>query len=146
MIRKWRTLAGLVACLCVGIPFARAAGEGLSVTMSRRVHPVLIRNEHNVLLQVVVDVQGEKEARLQAMHFALDWSDAVDDLASLALFATGAKQEFAPTSPFGKPMDPARKVVFRGDLALRPGKNVFWLSVRLKPSADLSHRLATLCT
>src|SRR6266566_384448 len=124
MIQKWLTLAGLVGCSCVGNPFARAAGEGVTVTMSRRVHPVLIRNEHNILLQIVVEVQREKEVRLRAMHFALDRSDAVGDLASLALFATGDKQEFSPASPFGKKMGPARTVAFRGDLVLRRGKNV----------------------
>ncbi|MBI1917052.1 MAG: exo-alpha-sialidase [Planctomycetes bacterium] len=146
MICKWPTLAGLVWCSCVGSPIAQAAGEDVTVTMSRRVHPVLIRNEYNILLQIVVDVQCEKEVRLQAMHFLLDRSDDVGDLASLALFATGDKQEFSPTSPFGKPMGPVRKVAFRGDLALRRRKNVFWLSGRLKPTADLSHRIAALCT
>jgi len=146
MIRQWLTLAGLVGCSCLGHPVARAAGEDATVTMARRVHPVLIRNEHNILLQIVVEVQREKEVHLRAMHFALDRSDAVGDLASLALFATGDKQEFSPTSPFGKTMGPARTMAFRGDRALRRGKNVFWFSGRLKPTADLSHRIAALCT
>src|SRR5947207_11384010 len=97
-------VCGMVVC---GDSVGRGAGEGVTVTMSRRVHPVLIRNEHNILLQIVVEVQREKEVRLRAMHFALDRSDAVGDLASLALFATGDKQEFSPASPFGKTMGPA---------------------------------------
>ena len=146
MMRRWLTLAGLLWCSCLGNPFAQAAGEGVTVTTLRGVHPVLIRNEHNILLQIVVDVQGEKEVRLKAMHFAFDKSDDVGDLASLGLFATGDKQEFSPTSPFGKTIDPARAVAFRADLALRRGKNVFWLSGRLKPTADLSHRIAAICS
>ena len=133
-------------CSCLGNSFAQAAGEDIAVTTSRPVHPVLIRNEHNILLQIVVDVQHEKEARLQAMHFAFDGSDDVGDLASLALFATGDKQQFTSASPFGKTMDAARTVAFRDDLALRRGKNVFWLCGRLKPTAELSHRIAALCT
>src|SRR5262249_10065172 len=146
MIQKWLSLAGLVWGSCVGMPIVEAAGEDVTVTMSRRGHPGLIRNDHNILLQIVVEVQGEKEGRLNAMHFGLDRSDAVGDLASLALFSTGDKQEFSPTGGFGKPMGPARTMTFRDDLALKRGKNVFWLSGRLKPTADLSHRLAALCT
>jgi len=148
MIRSLMTLAGLVGFSCLGNPFAQAFPEGIDITVttSRRVHPILIRNEHNALLQIVVNVEGDKEVRLQAMHFALDGSDAVGDLDSLALFATGDKPAFSPASPCGKPSGAARTVVFREDRALRRGANVFWLSCRLKPAADLSHRVAAVCT
>src|SRR5207302_1113359 len=122
----------------LGDPVARAAGADVKVTTARPVHPVLIRNDHNPLLQIIVEVQGAKEERLKAIHFTLDRSDDVADLASLALFATGDKEVFAPVAPFGKALDSARAVAFRDDLALRRGKNLFWLSGKLKSSADLS--------
>jgi sialidase-1 len=130
----------------MGNPPAQAGGEDVTVTTSRRVHPVLIRNEAGALLQIVVDVPRTKGVRLQAMHFTLDGTDDVGDLESLSLFATGDKREFATTTSFGKPIEAAKALAFRGDLMLRPGKNVFWVSCRLKPTADLSHKVRAVCT
>ena len=125
---------------------ANAAGEEVTAATSRQVHPLLIRNEAGALLQIVVDVQSNKEVRLQALNFALDGADDVADLESLSVFATGDKQEFATTTAFGKPSDAAKLIAIRGDVTLRPGRNVFWLSGRLKPSADLSHKVSAICT
>ncbi len=143
-----RTLitAGLVWLLSFGHAYAQKAGENVTVTTSRPVHPVLIRNDAGAVLQIVVDVQPNKDVRLQALHVTLDGTDDVADIESLSLFATGDKQEFATAIPFGKPHDAATTVAFRGDLVLRPGKNVLWLSCRLKPTADLSHKVRVACT
>ena len=143
-----RTLitAGLVWLLSFGHAYAQKAGENVTVTTSRPVHPVLIRNDAGAVLQIVADVQPNKDVRLQALHVTLDGTDDVADIESLSLFATGDKQEFATAIPFGKPHDAATTVAFRGDLVLRPGKNVLWLSCRLKPTADLSHKVRVACT
>jgi sialidase-1 len=141
-----RTLIIAAIMFALGNPHTQAGGEDVTVTTSRRVHPVLIRSEAGALLQIVMDVQRAKDLHLQAMHFTLDGTDDVGDLESLSLFATGDKQEFATAIPFGKPIDAAKTVAFRGDLMLRPGKNVFWLSCRLKPTADLSHKVRAVCT
>ena len=141
-----RTLIIAAIMFALGNPHTQADGEDVTVTTSRRVHPVLIRSEAGALLQIVMDVQRGKDLRLQAMHFTLDGTDDVGDLASVSLFATGDKQEFATAIPFGKPIDAAKTVAFRGDLMLRPRKNVFWLSCRLKPTADLSHKVRAVCT
>jgi sialidase-1 len=137
-------IAGLV--FAVGNSHTQAGGEDVAVTTLRRVHPVLMRNDAGALLQIVVDVQRGKGVRLQAMHFTLDGSDNVDDFESLSLFATGDVQEFATKTAVGKSIAPARAVELRADAALRPGRNVFWLSCRLKPTADLSHQVKAVCT
>lgn len=141
-----RLSASLVALLLLGEPSARAAEDDVGVTTSRRVHPVLIRNDANALLQIVVNVQCDQDVRLQGIHFTLEGTDDVGDLESLALFTTNDKQEFAATAGYGKPADAAKSLAFRGDLALRRGVNVFWLSCRLKADANLSHRVAAVCT
>ncbi|MBI2807370.1 MAG: alpha/beta hydrolase fold domain-containing protein [Planctomycetes bacterium] len=145
-MNRMAIVAGLVFVLSIANPGVPAAGQDVTVTTARRVHPVLIRNEAGALLQIVVDVQRDTDLRLQAMHFALDGTDDVSDLESLGLFSTGARQDFATTTPFGKPTGAAKTFALRGDLPLRPGKNVFWLSCRLKPTANLSHRVRAVCT
>ena len=97
-----RTLIIAAIMFALGNPHTQAGGEDVTVTTSRRVHPVLIRSEAGALLQIVMDVQRAKDLHLQAMHFTLDGTDDVGDLESLSLFATGDKQEFATAIPFGR--------------------------------------------
>jgi len=137
---------GFLWLLSFGHPCVHAAGEDVSVTTSRQVHPLLIRNEAGSLLKIVIAVQPGKDQRLQAMHFTLDGTDDLGDLESLSLFVTGDKREFVTTTSFGKPQVAAKTLVFRGNLMLRPGDNVFWLSCRLKPAADLMRRVRAACT
>lgn len=146
MNRRWLPLAGLALCWCLANPPAPAAEGDVTVTTMRRVHPVLTRNDHNPLVQVIVEVQGEKEVRLKAVHFTLDRCDDVADLVSLELFTAGDREAFSASAPFGKPAAPAKAVTFQSDLALRRGRNVFWLSGKVNPKADLSHRVAATCT
>lgn len=136
-------VAGWISIICTG---AQAIGEEITVTTSRRVHPVLIRNEAGALLQIVVNVPPNNNARLKALHFNLEGTDDVGDLESLSVFSTGDKQEFTTNVPFGKTSFPAKEIIVRGDLGLRPGRNFLWLSCRLKPSADLLHRVKAACT
>jgi sialidase-1 len=98
-------LAGLVWCCCLANFSAHAAEQDVTVAASRRVHPVLIRNDHNPLLQVVVEVRGEKEVRLRAVRFTLDRCDDVADLAHrvaavcTTIETTAAKVEAKDVSP-----------------------------------------------
>jgi sialidase-1 len=118
----------------------------LSAAATSPVHPVLIRNEHGPLLRINIDAVDPTDVRVSAVSFKLDGTDDINDLESLALFSTGDKDGFSPAAPFGEPVKPAAEVTFRGERMLGPGKNVFWLSCRLKPTASLSHRVAARCT
>lgn len=119
---------------------------GLTASITSPVHPVLIRNEHGPLLRVVVNAANARDVRVNALSFKLDRADDLGDLDSLTLFSTGDKEEFGATTQFGEPARPAATVTFRGERALSAGKNVFWLSCRLKPTANLSHGVAAACT
>lgn len=143
MSRSVMFVVGLACLLSPANPCAFAGDESGAVTTFRRVQPLLIRNEAGTLLQIVVEVPGGKDVRLQTLQFTLD---GVGDLESLSLFSTGDKHEFATGTPLGKSVEAAKTVSFRGDLLLRPGKNVFWLACRLKPTADLSHSVKAACT
>jgi sialidase-1 len=118
----------------------------LTAVSSRPVHPMLIRNEHGPLTRVVVVAEQGAEARAAAFVFRLDGTDDLDDIESLALYSTGNKDEFSPSTSIGQRAKPAKEVTFRGEQTLGAGKNVFWLSCRLKPTADLSHKVAATCS
>ena len=112
----------------------------------RPVHPILIRNEHGPLLRVVVDVPKGQAVRAASLVISLDGTDDLNDLAAVRVFATGASEAFSSASPIGEAVAPAMTMTLPVDRELAEGKNVFWLSCRLKDSAELSHQVAASCT
>lgn len=141
-------LAGLLTAALLDPVGARGADpvSGVSATASAPIHPVLIRNDHGPLVRVAIDCDGQQDVRVRSLTFSLAGTDDLADLDSLALYSTGDKQGFSPAAPFGEQTAAAKEIVFRGEQPLRPGKNVFWLSCRLQDSAELSHRIAAVCT
>ncbi|MBI3861538.1 MAG: VCBS repeat-containing protein [Planctomycetia bacterium] len=140
-----------LVCLAYGAatPATMASGAeppGLTAASASHVHPVLIRNEHGPLVRITVNAAEPKDVRVNALSFKLDGTDDLADLDALELFSTGENEAFAATARFGEPARPAAMVTFQGEHLLRPGKNVFWLSCRLKPAAGLSHRVTAACT
>ena len=138
---------GLMAFgLILSINFACSTrSEGLQVSTAQRVHPVLIRKEHNALIQVIVQADQEG-VRAKSFTFTLSGTDDIEDIESLQLFYSGAEREFTATADFGTPLKPSEQLTFEGDQMLSAGTNVFWLSCKLSPTADLSHRVDAVCT
>jgi sialidase-1 len=145
-------LCGILVGGLGGAPFGgRSSGEevnpsGIAAHSSSPVHPLLIRNEHGPLLRVVVEVTGSQPVRARSFSFRMTGTDDVGDVEFLALYATGEREDFSPAVRFGEPAQPLAIVAFRADAALRPGKNVFWLSCRLNDRASLGHKVAAVCT
>ena len=95
---------------------------------------------------MVIDVERDDEIKLQSVYFALEGTDAVGDIESLKLFANGENQDYCGGATFGELSASAETIAFRGEFVLRRGPNVFWLSCRLQPTADLLHRVGAVCT
>ena len=146
---KWLLAAYLVSvCLASGnLPeetTTARADEGLQSHFAQRVHPVLVRNEHNALLHLTVEAK-RKDLRVTSFTLTLDGTDDLDDLEYLELFYDGDEPRFSAETSFGKALSPAGELTFRGDQPLEPGANVFWLSCKLRPTADLLHRVDAAC-
>ena len=126
---------------------ARADARSIEVnaTAAQRVHPVLIRNEHSALMRLTVQVK-QQDVKATSFAFSLRGTDDKNDIESLQMFYTGDQGEFSPRSSFGDPAKPADNPTFCGNQKLQPGANVFWLSCRLDPTADLSHQVDAVCT
>ncbi len=122
------------------------ASKSLAAVARRPIHPVLIRNEHNPLLRVTIESSASLDVLMNEMSFTLEGTDDLADLESLSLFSTRDNEEFAATHMVGEPVPPKARLTLRAGRPLKAGKNVFWLSAKLKPSADLSHRVAAACS
>jgi len=93
----------------------------------------------------------------QSVAFTLDAE--LGDIERLELYYAGEADDLIlsrragssrlqrPTPPrVGDATHPAPAVTFHTNLLLRPGKNVFWLSAKLKDSAGLTHRVGAACS
>lgn len=126
--------------VCLGILSCSRQGGQPKISVTDPIHPVLVRNPQNVLLQVTVDSAPGSE--LTSMEFSTEGTTDLSGIEGLELFATGAKTQFAAETSFGGQEPPGGTVAFRGRQPLQPGSNIFWLSCRLKPTADLSHKVS----
>jgi len=121
------------------------AADVVTASVARPVVPVLIRNEHGPLLRVRIEVPDQPAVRLRAVTVSLEGTDDLKDLEELTLYDTGEQEPFSPGHVFGHPSRPAMTITFGGEQPLRPGKNCFWLSCRLKSTANLLHRVSAAC-
>lgn len=140
--------------------------DGVTAIMARPVYPLLIRNPRGSLLRVTIHVGKfesshlflRNDVRLTSMSFRVD-ADDLGDLDSLELISTGESDDLITSrrggssraqrpilAAVGNPLHPAAAVTFYTNLLLQPGKNVFWLSTKLKHSAGLSHRISAACS
>jgi sialidase-1 len=144
---------------------AETSTTGIDAASSQRVHPVLIRNEYNGLVTVAIEVD-KPGVRVTEFTFSLDGTDDLRDIESLAFYSSdrhdprrlevfrngntyaGDKQAVTAelTVPFGEVSLPANQVIFKGNQLLAPGVNFFWLSCKLNPAAELSHKVDAACT
>ncbi len=118
----------------------------VTATSSQRVHPVLIRNDFNEVVEVVVHVSGDEPVKLGELHFRLDGTDRPGDIESLELLAVGEESGVPAEIRFGERCPPSKMIGFRGERELTKGPNVFRLSCRLRAAADLSHHVGAVCT
>ncbi len=126
----------------------------VSVTASQQVAPVLIRNETNPVLDVKVVTRGSlRPGRVTQLRIDLTGTTDLGDIETLEVFATGRRMpdwraidaNRVSLQRFGKPQPARRQIVFQGEIALVPGTNHFFVSVKLRPAAKLGHRIAASC-
>lgn len=141
-------IATCVIAWLAALPITVAQEQATAIVAMtvRPVHPILIRNEHGPLLRVVVDVPKGQSLQVKSVEFSLAGTDDLNDISALQLFGTGAQEAFSAASPIGEPLVPVIKMTVPVDQKLAEGRNVFWLSGRLKESADLQHHIAATCT
>ena len=122
------------------------AATPLHATTSSPRTPVLIRNDHSPLLKIVIDAGESADTEVRSFAVKLRGTDDLADLESLSLLSTGPSQTFSPEARFTAPHHPASSILFSGRQLLKPGLNVFWLTCRLRNSANLSRHVAAVCT
>jgi sialidase-1 len=129
-----------VACIAAS---SVAQGADVKAVVRHAVRPMLIRNDHNVLVELDLDAGDEPYVQLKSISASLE---GAEDLESLQFYLTGAEPAFSGEKPFGDRLPAEKTMNFRGHARLEAGLNRFWLSCRVRPDADLSHRVGVRVT
>ena len=127
----------ILSVLLLALTPCLAAAAELKAVTRQISRPVLIRNEHNTLLHLTIDA-NEPFVELESITVAIEGSG---DLETLQFYATDADAGSSTEKPFGERMRSGNSVVFAGHARLNAGANHFWLSCRVRPDADLTHKV-----
>lgn len=112
----------------------------------KTVSPVFIGKNENVLLHLVIDNLSPEEITVDEIRLKDAGTSNLTAISCMQLFFTGTSEEFSSRVLFGRSQQADRTVKFTGCQTLRPGKNHFWASVTLSPSARLSDRIHFTCS
>lgn len=126
-----------------------------SVDTLQPVYPALVGNRTNPVALVAVETVGLLEPiSLQRLVINTAGTTDLGDVESVEVYYTGASQTLSNDVPdanfpednrFGRTQRPGAELTFRGDQELQEGVNYFWVSYKLKDSADIDGRVDAGC-
>jgi len=108
--------------------------------------PVLINKEYNPLVRICLYVTDSlKSVSVNIITITSKGTSLLDDLETVRMYYTGKDSALTVVNRFGESMSPDTVMNFTGNQTLSPGTNYFWVSYKLKPNADLLHRVDAGC-
>ena len=120
--------------------------ELLQITTAQQVAPTLVRKESNPILQVKVAVKGElSPLTVRSLTITTDGTTDLRDIDIIQVFYTADRDTFSDKQQFGSNQKPAMQQTFQDQQTLVEGVNHFWVSYKLKDSADLLHKVDAGC-
>ena len=111
----------------------------------QRAYPALIGRETNNIVELKVTAE-EEGTEIKSLRFEFKGTDDIHDIDSMTLFVSGPEGQLETKWSIGTANNPADVLVFSRRITLKKGDNWFWLSCRLKSTADLLHHIDVECT
>ena len=113
-------------------------------TMNPQV-PVLIRKDDNTVLKINLYLGNSSGCKVKSVKILLDGTTDINDIESLRLFTGVEEDDSDENFQFGETFYPASEIIFRDKLKVNRDTAFFRLSVKLKDTANLLHRLNASC-
>ncbi|MDF1852486.1 MAG: sulfatase-like hydrolase/transferase [Verrucomicrobiales bacterium] len=116
-------------------------------TLLQRRHPVLIGKEENAVLGIRLEVEGTLGPApvVSELILSSEGTDNLQNIDSAQVFYAGSELTVQGALSFGDRVAPQDQWKVKGEQALSPGENYFWISYRLKPSASLDDEVDAGC-
>lgn len=127
-------LAGIISC-------GQKKDAGIQIETLQPTMPVLAKKERNAILRMGISLTDTLESRqLEAFTFSLEGITDINDIAEARVLysETGNKEE---ETVFGTIAKPKATFTITGSSPIRSGEHNFWLSVELKDTPELTHKI-----
>ena len=144
-------MKSLLISLITGVLFFSSCIEedtNTQIVHIQPVYPVLKSKDYNNILQLQVILNDTlKITNIRKLVFSTGGTTNIADIESATLFYTGDKDELINEKSvlFSVTSEISSVITFEGSLRLKPGKNYFMLSYRLKDDADILHHAGGSC-
>ena len=117
-----------------------------SVTINQFETPILKGKNTNPVFQIEVKTTGNKKPiSLQSIEIEINGTNIQNDIEEVAVFYTGDKPFLRDGTKFGNSKKPSQEVKISGNQKLVNGTNIFWVSFKLKNSANILNKLSANC-
>ena len=131
----------MLFCHSFGMPAAAAA---TAVQAAPRT-PVLIGKAVNPILRLEFEADESEVIRITGFRFRFEATDAIDDIAEVMLFETGADGELPAGKPFARIRPIESSFSIPAQFESKKGRRVVWVACVVNPDADLTHHVALSC-
>ncbi len=136
-----RSISIFLVSLFLSAAVAASAAD-LKATMRQLVRPLLIRNEHNTLIQLTIKADTPF-VQLESITVAVQNAAQLD---SAQWYLADEAGGFSDQKAFGERLAVKDSLEFQGCVRLDAGENRFWLSCRVNPEADLTQEVDATVT
>ncbi len=114
-------------------------------SVSQKVIPVLIGKDNNVVLRIRINVEEDQASILQQITLSTKGSTDWQDIEKAGIYYTGQSDVFQDHVLFDNLQPGAASFKFKAEQTLKPGNNYFWVSIKLKPDANILNKIAFTC-
>jgi sialidase-1 len=138
-------LPTLLAAVFLLLVSAIDVAAEITVEVQETVHPVLIRKDRQPIADLVIKHHGPEELRLQEVLLTLAGDAPVEDLELVELMAVAADGKLVSGPPLVQWSTTTLLSRWKVDHPLPAGEHRLRLLVKLRPTANLTHRVAVRC-
>lgn len=132
----------MVCTLSVLVLSCGAPDPGLRIAVRQPILPVLAHKEHNpVLFLELSPLDTLSELQIEAFEFSFEGSSDLGDIARATVFV-GPDHDPDKGTVFGSTTEIAATTRIAGNHSLKGEDRQFWLSVELRGTPDLTHRIS----
>ena len=131
-------LIGLILCAWFVLAANALSADLSDAITKKRAMPVLIRKEHNSLLQLTITTR-QPNVTLRSIVVSCTGAANLD---SLQFYYSNPDVESASEKAFGERLSAQSTMAFQGNVRLNAGANEFWLSCRLRLEANLTETVS----
>lgn len=117
----------------------------IQMEASQKKVPVLVGKEANEVLKIRVINGNNVPIRVKKLTVLSQGNTNLKDIENVNIYYTGKKEKFSSDSLFSKSMFPAKRFDFEGDQLVQKDTSYFWVSYKLKETANLLNNIDASC-